>query len=235
LLLLWALAAQLTISAFAVYVQANSRRYAQLPFVVSEYTSRIQHVTHGYEHSGLRAGDQILALNGHPVVATNQMDELQFEWKPGDTLPVTVERQFGGQRRTLNIPVRMQPDSMHALSWAIVLSLWVFLPLICIAVGFYIALARPYDPLAWITMALLASFTQLVSTGSYGAIWSPWREIVLFTIRSSIVSGRCGWCYLGSFSQPLFRSCEEGVGSRGRLLRHSLCWPFSDFTPIWWG
>ena len=51
----------------------------------------------------------------------------------------------------------------------------------CLLVGFYIAFARPRDPLAWITMAMLASFGQLASEGRLisWSIWSPWRELLL--------------------------------------------------------
>ncbi len=184
-LLLWALIAQLTVSAFMIYVQATSREYLSVPFDSFEYTTRISHVARTYESSGLRVGDEVLALNGERVEGSEQIDRTQLH--PGQTLVVTVRRDIAGSAETLNIPVRMHTYPAQAPGWAMVIGLWLFLPLSCILVGFYIAFARPRDPVAWITLAMLASFSQLIGAAGYGAIWSPWREIL--TVYYSLLNG----------------------------------------------
>lgn len=178
-LLLWALIAQLTLSGFVVYSQAISTRYLSVPFDRAEYTLRISHIAPSYEKSGLKVGDEIIALNGQRIEGSHEIDKMQFKLHPGDTLVATVRRGSGVRAQTLNVPVRMRAYPSQALGWAMVLGLWVLLPLSCIVVGFYIAFARPRDPLAWITMAMLASFSQLIGIDSYGAVWPPWREILI--------------------------------------------------------
>jgi phosphoserine phosphatase RsbU/P len=81
---------------------------------------------------------------------------------------------------------------MHAAAperfgWITVLGLRVFLPLSCLLIGFYIAFVRPRDPLAWITLGMLASFGELLGRENW-AIWSPWREIFLvyFSVLNSV-------------------------------------------------
>jgi sigma-B regulation protein RsbU (phosphoserine phosphatase) len=179
LLLLWAVVAQLTLSGFMIYVQATSKKFLSVPFDTAEYTTRISHVDAGYLNSGLRAGDEVVALNGHQIEGSDQIDRMQFELHPGDPLLVTVRRGSDGHVQTLNVPIRMHGYASQAPGWPIVLGLFVFFPLSCILVGFYIAFARPRDPIAWITMAMLASFSQLIEIGGYGSIWQPWREILI--------------------------------------------------------
>ena len=60
------------------------------------------------------------------------------------------------------------------------------LPISCLIVGFLIALVRPRDPLAWITLAMLASFGQIATLADVWTIHSPWREI--FLVYHSLLS-----------------------------------------------
>jgi sigma-B regulation protein RsbU (phosphoserine phosphatase) len=76
------------------------------------------------------------------------------------------------------IPVKLHSAHPDALSWAFTIGLYVVLPTICVLLGFFIAFARPGDPLAWITLGMLASFGQLIEVGAW-PIWTPWREIFL--------------------------------------------------------
>jgi len=179
LLLLWALTAQLTYSGFVIYAQANLKKDLPVPFTTREYSTRIAELRPSYENSGLEIGDDVAALNGTRVEGAKQIDELRFNLHPGDTLAVTVRRTANGRSQTLNVPVLMHPYPSGAIRWVTALCVSALLPLSCLIVGFYIAFARPRDPLAWITMAMLASFGQLAGSGISWAIWSPWREMLL--------------------------------------------------------
>ncbi len=60
-----------------------------------------------------------------------------------------------GERRTLTfLRKRHISDSSE---WPLTVIVHTILPITCLLMGFYIAFARPTDPLAWITMAMLAS------------------------------------------------------------------------------
>jgi sigma-B regulation protein RsbU (phosphoserine phosphatase) len=186
-LLLWALVAQLTFIGFIIYVQANAAYDLSAPFTTRVYTARILHLAAGYENSGLKIGDQVLAVNGVQVKGEQQIDDLLFRLHPGTTLMVTLRRAANGSSRVLTIPVHMHAAPPQELGWIRALGLRVFLPLSCILIGFYIAFARPRDPLAWITLGMLASFGELLGRENW-AIWSPWREIslVYFSTLSSV-------------------------------------------------
>ncbi len=175
ILLLWALITQ----GLMIYVQVISKEDLGVPFERADFTTRISHVAPSYGNSGLQAGDEVVALDGKQIEGSDQIDRMRFELHPGDTLSVTVRRGAAGGTRTVTVPIRMHTYPTDTPGWPMVLGLFVFFPLSCILLGFYIAFARPRDPIAWITMAMLASFSQLIGLGEYGLISSPWREIVI--------------------------------------------------------
>ena len=179
LLLLWALISQLTFTGSLIYTQAGADKSVQTPFLLANFGTKISEITPAYEHSALKIGDDILAFNGQPLDSEKQVEEEWFLLRPGDTLSITLAREQNGRRQTLTIPVQMQPHSSRTLSWTRVIMFSGVLPLSCLLVGFFIAFARPHDLLAWITMAMLASFGQLVQLGNPSFLWSPWRELLM--------------------------------------------------------
>ena len=178
-LMVWAWVAQSTISGLVMSVESAASQYPSAPFEIERYTARISHVSAGYENSGLRAGDDILSIAGEPVRGDSQLDTIQFNLRPGQTVPITVRRVTNGRPQILTVPVQLKAIPPQALDWVTILGLYVLFPLFCLTLGFFIAFARPRDPVAWITMAMLVSFSQLISPGGFWAIWPPWRQIAI--------------------------------------------------------
>lgn len=231
-LLTWALLAQLTISAFGIYLQATSADRAIAPFVTRSETAQILHYAPGYEHTGLQIGDEIVALNREPVRGTEQFGNVPFSMNPGDMLMVTVHRFTHGGWQTLDVPVKLHGSRSNALSWVFTLGLYVILPLSCTLVGFYIAFARPRDPLAWITLGMLASFGQLVGVGS-GAIWPPWREI--FLVYHSLLNNLWpAWMVLFAFYFPVpFPFIQKRRWLNGLVLSPFLAFAAVELYEAW--
>ncbi len=179
LLLLWALIAQGIFSGLAVGGESN--RESRLPFFLHDYSSVINGVQPNYRGSGFRPGDELIALDGEPVIGRATIATVNQRVHPGVTVQVTVKRGEGSQTKILTMPLKLRAESPPAILWTYVIGVQVGLPVMCLLVGFYIAFARPRDPLAWITMAMLASFGQLASEGRLisWSIWSPWRELLL--------------------------------------------------------
>jgi sigma-B regulation protein RsbU (phosphoserine phosphatase) len=177
-LLLWASLSQLTYSGFLIHAQATSDKRVEIPFRLDEFSTKISVVLPPYENSGLRIGDDVMAFNGQMINSERQFEHAWFHMGPGEMLTVTVLRSSGGRTAKLTIPLKLQKHLSRALGWTMVIMFSGILPLSCLLVGFYIVFARPRDPLAWITMAMLASFGQLVTIGYSWSIWSPFREIL---------------------------------------------------------
>ncbi len=172
LLLAWAFIAQLTYSGSLIYQQAHASQYIELPFETEPFSTKINKASPAYPSTALQKGDDLLSLNGTQVNGAEELARIQSSVRPGDTLTVVVARK--GQPVTVVVKA-------HGLgsNWIDLLGLQVVLPLSCLIVGFYIAFARPRDPLAWITLAMLASVGQITGDVSW-FIASPWRELLFF-------------------------------------------------------
>jgi len=181
ILLIWAAIAQLTESGVAVYLQATSAERVRLPFVTRAFSRNIGRIVPSYENSGLQVNDEIISVNGQPVNGLEPLEEIPFALHSGDMLQVTVLRSLAnGRKQTVQVPVKLHDVQSRALGWTRAVGLNVVLPISCLLVGFFVAFMRPRDPLAWLTMAMLASFGQLVGVGeAWAAAWHPWREILL--------------------------------------------------------
>ena len=177
LLLGWALASQVSLSGLALYLQSRSSTSAGVPFELDDYGTRIGDVYPTYQKTGLKQGDEVVALNGVPLTGSGQVAQLWVAAKPGDTVTVSINRSEGGQMRAHLIPIRLQLRNKESSEWPFIIILSIVLPISCLLVGFYIAFARPSDPLAWITMAMLASFGQFTGSGTPLLLESPWREL----------------------------------------------------------
>ncbi len=179
-LLAWALNAQLSVSAWDFYSEATTANHAGWPFSPRVDTVQIAHLPSGYEHSGLQIGDEIIGLNGESIHGFNQIDPVLFNARPGDNLLVTVDRHANGRRNRVTISVRLHAGQADPATWTLLIGVVFLLPMSCLLLGFYIAFARPRDPLAWITLAMLVSIGQLVTFATgFRNVWSPWRELFL--------------------------------------------------------
>lgn len=180
ILLTWAALAQLTESGFVVYLQATGADRVRLPFITRPFSRSIDHLFPTYENSGLKPNDQIMSLNGEFIAGREEMEEIPLGLHSGDVLHVTARRALpDGHSQTIQVALRLHDEKYRSLDWARAIGLNVVLPISCLLVGFFVAFRRPLDPLAWLTLAMLASFGQLIGLGEIWAIWSPWREILL--------------------------------------------------------
>jgi len=178
-LLLWALLAQGVFSGFLIYSQLPAGRQGGLPFGFREYSTVVLYVVPNYGDSGIKPGDEVLALNKEKITGVAQVADFRSRMRRGDTMVVTIKRTAGGKTKMIDVPLTFKEDPPAGIAWSYVIGLFVILPAVCLIVGFYIAFARPRDPLAWITMTMLASFTQLTGAAISWSIWPPFRELLL--------------------------------------------------------
>ncbi len=181
-LLLWALISQSILSWLAIQNQLHPS--ARLPLLLHSYSVVIDGLLPEYRASGFQAGDELIAIDGTPVTGRAMIAAVNRQLDPGKTIVIKVKR--GSE--TLTVPLTIKATSqLPAILWSYAVGILVVLPIICLPVGFYIAFARPLDPLAWITMAMLTSFGQLAAESRIiAALDSPWRE--LLTMYNAVLS-----------------------------------------------
>lgn len=225
ILLIWALISVLTNAIFAIYVQYTYPKHARVPFTTHDYTLVISGLLPGYENSGLRPGDEVIALNGEPLRGHQQIDAQRFRQQPGDKLMVTVRRHTSKGDETLTVPVTLHRSSTI---WARTLAVSVLIPLSCVVVGFYIVLARPGDRLAWIAMAMLIAVGQAANGSVDWATRPPWREITF--VYTELLNS--SWPFFMVLFALYFPRPFDWLKGRERWVIPLLAMPFVVFSAL---
>lgn len=144
-----------------------------LPFAVDPLTARVTDPV-STEKWGIHRGDVLVAVDNVPYTGTHVLDDGLKRPHPNGTLALTTRTSNGGglsATSKLQIPL-LQP---HAPTRPVVITmilLYVIMPFFCVILGFWVAMARPRDPLAWLLLVLLLGFTQLL--GHSSGAWGPW-------------------------------------------------------------
>lgn len=152
-----------------------------IPFFVTDNASnRVELVSKDAAQAGLHKGDEVLSINGHAFNGLADWAQ-PFDHTPvGGQLTVLVRSSDPASpgERTVVIPV----TAKRADAWKIAgdLTLYLLLPVMCILLGFWVAVQRPRDPMAWLLLALMLTLPHIFE--SYKAqAWPPgWREAAIF-------------------------------------------------------
>ncbi len=198
LLLTLSLASQVPYSAFIWHLDTTG--VTQEPFTKGFYTNVVDTVSPAYAGSGLKPGDVIQRINGVALAGDLQFAHILTDGKPNQTVTLNILRTVNGQVEPRVIVLRLQPITSQASDWLLTVVSLVILPIICLLVGFYVAFARPADPLAWITMAMLSSFSQSLCSTSV-LLGDPWRSL-FFVYHSCLSQSWPLWMVLFAFYFP---------------------------------
>jgi signal transduction histidine kinase/CheY-like chemotaxis protein len=238
----------LIVAAFAVVFQAiysinvfelyrNPTLRVRAPFEYS--TSRIvNRMNDEARIAGIHIGDEILTINGRAFVGEAVLHEVLVAGKPGNLLQASVRHAEG---TIASVTIRIAPYSKLPSSfedWLFVIIAFLFVPGLALSLGVVLVLGRPWDRRAWLTLALMMSFSQLY----YAPGWEgPLREIAL--AYRTLASATFGiWLVLFSIYFPqhvswdrkypwvkwLFMAPAGGISlistANGMLALHHLAW-----------
>lgn len=145
-------------------------------FFVDPGSDTINFTTPEAASFGIRNGDHLVAVNGIPFIGTGVLGRAFNRAKAGVPLNVTIVAKDApmGEQRTIDLPVTSSPLN----SWSNFSDLVVefFLPGLSLLLGFWVAFRRPRDPMAWLLLALMMSFPNILKTFIVEG-WPPgWRE-----------------------------------------------------------
>jgi len=150
-----------------------------VPFFITESaTNRIAFATPDAHRAGIRTGDQLLAVDGVPYTGTSVLGDARARARPGSRIVLTVQSPdpFSGER-TVSVPVA----EAKLKFWDLVgdLTLHFVLPALCLLLGFWVALLRPRDPMAWLLLAVMMSLPHIFEIYVIPG-WAPgWREAAM--------------------------------------------------------
>ncbi|HEY1270690.1 MAG TPA: GAF domain-containing protein, partial [Terriglobales bacterium] len=127
-------------------------------------------VTPPAEAAGIHRGDTIVAINNRPYTGTSVLEEAFALAQPGTPILVTLRSPGSNSERTVAVPVSR--ETPNPWSSALDFILQFALPILCLILGFWVAAARPRDPLAWLLLALMLAFPQIFEVHKIES-WGP--------------------------------------------------------------
>jgi phosphoserine phosphatase RsbU/P len=115
------------------------------------------------ERAGLRAGDQIVGLNGQPLRSYAPFAKIWSRSKPRDPVDVTVRRPGERELLTLHATFRSVPEfeGAEGVARSSILRVLNFFPIFFILVGFTVLFLRLDNPHAWLLALLFACFVAV--------------------------------------------------------------------------
>ncbi len=195
----------------------HGEQYAREDFDLDTQTFKVTELGAGAERAGLRKGDIVVGVNGHPVQGWSDIYVPVRRARTGDHLLLGVKRASIEEDISVPLPqftyVGYLPGSA---AYVVTILFRILTPLFCLALGFWVAAVRVGDRAAWALLVLMLSVSNLVvdDVTSYG------HEGVLqpFLTGLSIVFIRLG-LWRSSTSRSSFRkgwlSIENSPGSNG--------------------
>lgn len=177
-LALVAISFQVRFSLDAVDVVLNllhKREWVDLPVTLNPYAPTIEGVKDEAAAAGVSSEDELLAVNGVKYSGSNVLAEAMAQAHPGDLLLLTVRRSSASARSTVvAVPLSLntsQPPPLRSV--LLLLAIRLGLPLLCLALGFWVAAVRPRDSLGWLLCALMLSFAHQPTPDSM-TWWTGW-------------------------------------------------------------
>jgi hypothetical protein len=128
--------------------------------------------------AGLRKGDLIESISGIPLTGRAQMQAARWLAHPGETMRLGV-RRADGTHTTVAIPLTGFQAHLSLGESVFVIVLHLVVPLFCLVLGCWAALARPADLNAWLILILL-SYPQSFIAISVFNWWPDWISLRLF-------------------------------------------------------
>ena len=149
-------------------------------FNIEEATDRVGIVTAEAAKTGIRKGDEVLSIDGQSYRGASDWARPFAHTPDGGHITVVVRSSDPAHpgEHTIVLPVRTVREDPWRVAGE--LALYFVLPGICILLGFWVALQRVRDPMAWLLLALMLTFPHIFE--SYKAeAWPPgWREAAMF-------------------------------------------------------
>jgi phosphoserine phosphatase RsbU/P len=151
-----------------------------IPFFAPELASdRVGIASREAVQAGINKGDEVLSINGRPYRGLSDW-AVPFDDTPaGQSLTVVLRSADpSSSERTVVLPVTTKP--VEYWKTVVQVTLYFLLPAVCVLLGFWVAVQRPRDPMAWLLLALMLTFPHIFESYKAQAWPSGWREAAVF-------------------------------------------------------
>jgi sigma-B regulation protein RsbU (phosphoserine phosphatase) len=182
-------------AAWSVHSLLHPETIPILPLDVDPTTMKVAGTRKFAAEAGVKDGEVLLAINGHPVKSFIQAKRELFGVAPGTPAVLQLQPKTGPPRTVaVTLPARTNDDW---LGWPILLSLNVVTPWFCIVLGFVVAWYRPSNPVGAAVLWLLLSLAFMQSANNDVKLsWEPWFTWTILTVDSlASTAWPAAWLY----------------------------------------
>jgi len=189
----------------------HGNQYVSTPFNLYGFNFEVGSLDTSAEAAGLRKGDRVLAVNGRPLDGLAGYVGQVRRARVGDRLRVRIRRSTpaGLIEQDLSIPLQQFTyvgfTRGASPGYWLVIALRIITPLLCMALGFWVAAIRVYDRAAWNLLFMMLSVANLVQDDR--TIWGredALQPFLTFFSLGLIHVGPIALAYFGiTFPEPL--------------------------------
>jgi sigma-B regulation protein RsbU (phosphoserine phosphatase) len=181
----------------------NVRHQSRAPFEIDSARPLVTSVTGPAKQAGLAVGDEIESIDGIPYTGRAVWQRIRWYAHRGDFARLAV-RHTNGTRASVTIPLEgysggaLEYEALNHAGFTEAVFGLIFLrtilPLICLLLGYWVALVRPQDLNAWLILILLCVPEAYASASFYNwwPEWLPLRLLWLSTL-SILAPGALFW------------------------------------------
>jgi phosphoserine phosphatase RsbU/P len=146
-------------------------QYVGRPFILDNLTLKVDELEPEAERAGLRKGDIVVGVNGHPVQGWSDIERPVWRARTGDRVLLRVKRTSaaGSVEEDISVPLRPFTHVGYtpgSAAYVVTILLRILTALFCLALGFWVAAVRVSDLAAWALLILMLSLANLLTDGS---------------------------------------------------------------------
>ncbi len=163
------------------------RHQVREPFTVDFERPAITSVTEEAKKAGLKVGDTLESINGLSYTGPAQWQNTRWKAHAGDILRLVVRQSNLIRKVSLRLIgyssgrlANAAAEEVNQGEGAFLIFLHIIVPLFCLALGYWVALARPTDPNALLILVLLSYPEAFISVATFNFLPGAWLSLRLF-------------------------------------------------------
>jgi len=156
-----------------VYLHPNLKTRAPFEYNTKRIITRINEEA---RKAGVKPGDELLGINGEPFRGAAVLHDALSKTPIGGVIQAEI-RHPDGALASVNIQIAPYGRSASSLQdWLFAIIALLLVPALALFLGAGLVLGRPWDPRAWLVLALMLSFSQIY----YAPVWyGPLQSLAL--------------------------------------------------------
>ena len=148
----------------------NPRNQVQAPVQFSVEPGKVSDVSTAAKRAGIAVRDRLESINGIRFTGYAQWQRVCWQAHAGDSVQIGMRRP-NGSHYTASVPFERYPKEVSIGEQIFFVLLQIVIPLICLGLGYWVALARPMDPNAWFILILLSYPETYLQATTFA--WQP--------------------------------------------------------------